>query len=722
MFFRLPGLVLRCLFLSFAIQAVQPLSGQQDSYWYFGKKAALDFRNAGGNTPPEVLFNSVMTTTEASATISDNDGNLLFYTNGVQVFNRLHRVMANGDGLAGDPSSCQIAVVPQPGNSRFYYIFTTDAFENDFLGGYYYSIVDINGDGGLGDVVSKNVPLWPSCSERITAIRHANGTDVWVITNDQDADIFRAWLITCDGLQPGPPVVSVLGEKMNLNPLMNVGVLKASPDGKFVCQTHFPFADAFSQVPQFAQFFDFDNETGRLSNARKISFPGAQYNHCEFSPDSRLLYLTRKNNRMLDQLEITLPTLTDILNSRIEIPTVNPFYDIQLAADEKIYLTESGGFLAVIPFPNIKGNGCGFRRNAVSLLPGTSYIGLPSHINDIVGSAGQGNGFGYSILDSCTGKLQFLSSPVMPGPVSWLWEFGDNSTSTEQNPVHIFNDPSRVYTVKLTLSSAAACGTVVRSRQILPAGVSKPRADFSSSFVCDSGFVRFINSSTGLNQPGIRFSWDFGDGDSSELSDPLHIYPVSGSYMVKMKLHTGNTCLDDSVSKPVTVSRFEFQLTPDQAIQGGQSIRLTASEAADQYLWSPGLWLSDSTVRNPLASPEESITYILKARKDGCSATDSVHITVIHNDFLHMPTAFTPNGDGRNDEIYPLINGRYRLVSFTVYNRFGQAVFHTAEKEKGWDGKTGGMEQDTGVYVWVLKVIQPDGVSRTEKGLLSLIR
>jgi hypothetical protein len=96
------------------------LFAQTDAHWYFGRKAALNFNVNGNQSGPAVLSNNVMITPEASATISDNSGNLLFYTNGVIVYNRNHQIMANGDGLNGDASACQIAVVPLPGSDKLF--------------------------------------------------------------------------------------------------------------------------------------------------------------------------------------------------------------------------------------------------------------------------------------------------------------------------------------------------------------------------------------------------------------------------------------------------------------------------------------------------------------------------------------------------------------------------------------------------------------------------
>ncbi len=702
-----------CPFLAFS---------QTDAHWYFGRKAALNFNVNGNQNGPAILSNSIMTTAEAAAAVSDNSGSLLFYTNGVQVFNRNHQVMANGDGLKGDVSACQIAVVPQPGSNTIFYIFTTDAFEIDFLAGYYYSVVDISGDGGLGDVVSKNNLLWSSCSERVTAIRHANGTDVWIVTNDENSNIFRSWLLTCNGFNATNPVVSTVGAVMNQNPLMNVGVMKGSPDGRFLCQTHFPFTDANAGTPNFAQLFDFDNASGVISNPRKISFPSTHYNHCEFSPDSKQLYLTRKNNKQLDQLDISLPTLTDILNSRQSFPTGNAYYDIQLAMDERIYLTQGTIQLARINFPNERGAACNFQTNAVNISPGTVSVGLPSHINDIVGGNNQGNGFSYTILDSCLGRVQFNASTTLTGTVSWLWEFGDNTTSTLQHPLHVFPNPGDAYTVKLTITVAGACGNIVRSRIIRPAGTGKPVADFTYTFRCDSNYIRFTNTSLDTAAPGISYTWEFGDGGFSNQSNPVYTYQRAGDYVVKLKINTGNSCKNDSISIPVTFSRFSIGAIPDQTIDYGQTVQLTTSVPADSYNWSPGKWLTDSTIRNPLSLPYDNISYILEAKSGNCTARDTVNITVIQNDFLFVPTGFTPNSDGMNDIFLPLINGRYLLKDFTIYNRNGERVFATTNRGDGWDGKIRGQMQTSGVYVWILNAVSPDGKIINRKGTLTLIR
>ena len=177
----------------------------------------------------------------------------------------------------------------QPGSDNLFYIFTTDGIEGNFTKGYNYSIVDMNMQGGNGEVIVKNQLLWQSCTERVTAVRHSNGVDVWLITNDNNSNIFRSWLITCSGLQP-TAVVSTAGIILNYSVLTNTGYMKVSPDGNQLCQTHFPLEEVIGGVSNFIQLFDFDNTTGQISNGKSVTTPNSLYIGCEYSPDSRFIF------------------------------------------------------------------------------------------------------------------------------------------------------------------------------------------------------------------------------------------------------------------------------------------------------------------------------------------------------------------------------------------------------------------------------------------------
>ena len=176
------------------------------SKWYFGQGAGLDFTSA----PPTVLTNGAMSAPEGCATISDNAGNLLFYTNGVLVNNSSHTAMANGTGLLGHNSSTQAAlIVKQPGINTLYYVFTTADVGSS--NGARYSIVDMSLAAGLGSVTVKNATLYTPTCEKQVAVRHCNGKDVWIISHEFNSDHFIAYQLTSAGLNPNP-IISGVGE------------------------------------------------------------------------------------------------------------------------------------------------------------------------------------------------------------------------------------------------------------------------------------------------------------------------------------------------------------------------------------------------------------------------------------------------------------------------------------------------------------------------------
>ncbi len=168
--------------------------------WYFGEYAGIDFSNGD----PTAIQGGQITGLEGCATICDNDGTLLFYTDGQKVYNANHEIMENGDNLMGHWSSAQSALIlpklePQPRNTgKQYYIFTTDdSAEQHLSNGWRYSIVDMSLDGGLGAITNdKNILLAEMVTERQVAIPHSNNQDIWLVGHKWNSNEFIAYLIT----------------------------------------------------------------------------------------------------------------------------------------------------------------------------------------------------------------------------------------------------------------------------------------------------------------------------------------------------------------------------------------------------------------------------------------------------------------------------------------------------------------------------------------------
>jgi gliding motility-associated-like protein len=187
-------------------------------------------------------------------------------------------------------------------------------------------------------------------------------------------------------------------------------------------------------------------------------------------------------------------------------------------------------------------------------------------------------------------------------------------------------------------------------------------------------------------------------------------------------------CADDSTSQvlnllPTPPVTFLTGVTSSQEILYGTSIQLNAAGGV-LYHWVPDDGsLSNNNINNPIATPRDSTRYIVYSYNEhGCLDTAYVDITVRHSDNDGYPTGFTPNGDGQNDE-FRIPPGRVdRLVQFTIYNRWGEIVFQTNDKNKGWDGHHNGAPQDMGVYFYEIIVAHSDGANKMLKGSVTLIR
>ena len=186
----------KTLFISFLFCFNLVFSQGEANIWYFGGNAGLDF-NSGS---PVAITNGQLTTNEGCATISNSLGQLLFYTDGIAVYDKLHQVMPNGTGLLGHPSSTQSAIiVPNPVNTNIYYIFTTD-FEG-YSNGLNYSVVDITLNGGLGDVTSqKNALLKTPICEKLTAIKNEAANEYWVVSHGYGNNEFCSYRVTAAGV------------------------------------------------------------------------------------------------------------------------------------------------------------------------------------------------------------------------------------------------------------------------------------------------------------------------------------------------------------------------------------------------------------------------------------------------------------------------------------------------------------------------------------------
>ncbi|HYJ37210.1 MAG TPA: PKD domain-containing protein, partial [Chitinophagaceae bacterium] len=595
----------------------QFLVAQQGNHWYFGQYAGLNF----GSAPLTILSDGQTNTLEGTSSICDENGILLFYSDGVRVFNRNHEVMSNGAGLRGHVSSFQNSlIVPTPGNKNIYYLFTADAIENNGENGYTYSVIDMTMDNGLGNVVTKNIFLSGPATERITSIRGADYKSYWVITNEWNSNIFKTFKIDCNGLDP-IPVVSTAGRILNQNAYSNIGVLRISGDGKMLVQTNAKGRPSMNPTDEFFQIFDFDNATGQVTNGRDIPLLNdGYYWGGEFSPNSNMLYLVNPFSKSIHQFDVGSNNPATILLSKQILPvTDGTLGAIAMGADLKLYIATGGKeYLHVINDPNNGGVACNLVLKQQAL-GRTSQLGLPNlNPNFYVNRAAD---FDFQSLGGCNGLMQFTSR-VNVANVSLSWDFGDGQTSALVNPSHQFGNINSTYLVKLTVTDPSGCLNETIAKPVLPAG-GNIKAGFASTILCDQLQATFLDSSHSTSSP-LTYSWDFGDGNFSTDRNPVHVYPSSGVFNVKLLVTAGNGCMRDSITGAVNLIPPLINAGPDIQVISSSPIQLQATGGV-RYHWEPALYLSDPDVPNPTMSARDDISYAVTGYDDkGCYATDSL--------------------------------------------------------------------------------------------------
>lgn len=354
------------LFYSYA----QP--SRRANIWYFGQNAGLDF-NSG---EPRVLTDGQINTDEGSAVISDENGNLLFYTDGETIWNRNHEIMPNGEDLKGSFTSTQSAlIVPQPGSDRLYYVFTTAAQGNP--DGFNYNVVDMTLDNGLGDVIVKNVQLYTPTTEKLTAVHHANGRDIWVITHKWESDEFYVYLVTDKGLNE-TPVISATGSRHEFDTRNAIGQLKANSQGNKLGLT--------ISENLIVEVFDFNKVTGKTIFVNNLKIIPSRPNEgalriygLEISNNERYIYISEDAPELFSGQKIY--QIDPSSGGIQEVAEVFIGGSLQLGPDGKIYATNvDTQELVVIDRPNLPADHPDFTISRISVAPGRCLFSLPNFI------------------------------------------------------------------------------------------------------------------------------------------------------------------------------------------------------------------------------------------------------------------------------------------------------------------------------------------------------
>jgi hypothetical protein len=380
--------------------------------WAFGRGGGLSF-----STVLPTPWTSAIGTWEGCASISDASGNLVMYTDGMNVFDSAGVVKV--PGLKGNSSSTQSSIiVPNPGNPAEYYVFTADGTtggDNHFDGARIDTTTWVSTP--LSAIMAMPSTAGFSSTEKVTAIQHANCRDFWILTViaqsslgtpiPSGAGTLRVFRVNAVGVQHAHDIP--MQERIS-----DVGYLKGSGDGKRI-------ALANAQEKNVL-VYPFDNATGLIDVPNRVVIPvptpadspdhGRTPYGVEFSPSSRLLYYSVIGGTANGVMDRGYVFQHDLSGGGPSVPIdMHPnagqagryaLGALQLAMNGQIYIAQDGeARLGVIALPDVPGTGCKLTFSSVPLAPNTlCYMGLPNLIPNPCGCACDEGNCGAAVEDA----------------------------------------------------------------------------------------------------------------------------------------------------------------------------------------------------------------------------------------------------------------------------------------------------------------------------------
>ncbi len=473
-------------------------SQKHDEIWLLGYSSNPVNTTFGGTvidfstTPPDMYYEfRPMSFSQANASICDTAGNLLFYTNGIYIANVLHEPMENGTGLAAGPAGVHnqglygyildqgAMALPWPDHDSLYCLILMDkeltpnqsSFQSSHL---YYSEINMNMSGGMGAVTKKNEVLISDALNmgKITAVKHSNGRDWWVIVRKYDTNQYYKITLTRRGFY------SIGSQSIGMAiPSQAIGQAVFSPDGSKYANVHLTGS---AGDPIYVSIYDFDRCSGELSNPVQFTYADTAWaGGIAISPNSRFLYVSSfryayqydLHAQNIEASRITVAEWDGFYDGHPNLPTT--FYLAQLAPDGKIYINNSSStkYLHVINHPDSLGLTCDVCQHCVELPTKNSWSmpNFPNYrLHHLEGSpcdtlrqppvaewVHEPLGLELAFQDASRHDIR-----------AWHWSFGDGATDTVPDPVHSYAAEG-TYNVCLTVSNPRGADTLCRELQVL---------------------------------------------------------------------------------------------------------------------------------------------------------------------------------------------------------------------------------------------------------------
>lgn len=312
---------------------------------------------------------------------------------------------------------------------------------------------------------------------------------------------------------------------------------------------------------------------------------------------------------------------------------------------------------------------------------------------------------------------------------TFMWDFGPNASipsATTEDVSGVVFDTSGYIPITFEVNWNICDGSYTDSVFIY----REPEINFGidPGLYCAPFTASFIDSS--LSDAPISYSWDFGDGNTSSVSDPIHIYDTPGIYDVTLEIEVTEGCPANlTMSKPDLIQVFpspvaDFSVDPAITDVFNTEITLTdLSIDSEEHFYQLNDF-ADTTARDLTYHFIEGgyhYPYQVVTNEFGCKDTATREIFVEPRTTMYVPNAFTPNADGTNEVFKPVIYD-VSEYQFIIFNRWGQIIYETNETQNGWDGRIDGKLAPDGVYLWMVKYRNHLTIWEEHRGHFSLIK
>ncbi|OZV69045.1 T9SS type B sorting domain-containing protein [Winogradskyella aurantia] len=759
------------VFLIFIMIPLQLINAQRErNQWYFGMLAGMRY-NENTNSYNSLTNNSIerqivlgqIEGPDNIICVSDEEGELLFYSDGRIFKNSQHENMVNSPTNEYAVWESQAAVARDPGNSNRFYVFVN--IQDGLSSKLTYTIVDMTLDNGLGGLDPNNthVVMTSHVGQHMVTARHANGKDIWLISIRRGT--YVSYLITENGIS-STPVTSNEGVSFFDGNLANFGVMEISPDNNLVA----------AGFPVLRKLFilEFDDLTGKLKLAYEEedeTEATEPFVAVEFSPNSKVLYTTYLNSG-IQQYDISD---LDNIPPRIDITTTSSIYPyLKRGPDGQIFSIESWtSYIGAIQNPDVIGLGCDYNNNVLSV-GGTNLLDLPTFLLPKFPE-------GISYINICEGETTELNYSTSLRDATYLWDLGDGNTANGENISHTYASPGtyttsvEVYDISNTLIYTDTKDITIYATPTIP--------NLDNIYLCSEDTNIFLvdyNSEilSGLDSQIFRVSYYLSELDALlQNNNVLEYIPEIGTQTIWVRVENAlsPSCFDISNFDIITPEYITIDIPTEQFICDERSgLTLEAPDGFISYEWSTGENTQSITVTS---IGFYTLTVVKDFGEFTCEAQTTVYVnlgdaepiiedinvldwSLEHNSieiilsepgnyeysidgtnyqsspvFLNLPLQdytvyvrdanclrevtsdtlyllyynkfFTPNGDGNNDYWQVINSKREENIEISIYNRYGKLIAKLNHYDIGWDGTFNGAPLPSSDY-W-FKVVRSNG-------------